>query len=886
MAKNSKTPKTSLADNYGYKEKETLLRPDAGLQAQFKKKKPAKTYKYDSSIDPQMSWDTNLAREQAESLIADILKADSLDKAKFAAEKLKSMSAPFLNWAGKAENGEFSVPTLPLFVHERLSTKAVLESVKKRQLQMNMFGDSDLDITDRSLGAYEYKTGWVNRLIMGDNLQVMNSLLEYEGLGGQVQMIYMDPPYGVKFGSNFQSFIRKRDVKNNDDNDFTREPEMVQAYRDTWELGLHSYLTYLRDRFKLARELLHTSGSIFVQIGDENVHHVREIMGEIFGEENFISLIQFKKTAYQETNFLPNVCDFLVWYAKDIQRTKINRLFKPRDIDMIQSGFTWLEQKNGLVTKAPANITDDPPDSKRFQSSNLTSQGYSEVGSKPFEFDGRIFDIGGNRHWKTNKEGLMKLAASKRLFAVGNTLTFKRYESDFPLAPFNNMWDDTVRSTFAASKFYIVQTNDKVIERCILMTTDPGDLVLDPTCGSGTTAYCAEKWGRRWITTDVSRVPLALTRQRLLAATYPWYELRDPSTGLSGGFKYERKQNSKGEEVGGIVPHITLESIAKNESPKEEVLVDKPVINNGIIRVTGPFVIEATIPTPMDIDQDGQEDSGIEIGDYYERLFLALRQSPVLRLSGNQTVEFEKVKETANSLNLRAEALIKGTADKAVAFVFGPPSSAVSEKQVFEAAREAHLKGYSHLYVLGFACQDRATKFIKEAEQIVGIPTSFVNVTMDIQMGDLLKNQRSSQIFSITGSPEIRLIRLNQKNDKNETLYRVELLGLDTFDPIKAEVDHVQGNDVPCWLLDTDYNELSFKVCQAFFPRTGAWENLKKSLKAQFDDSVWEHFRGNVSEAFAAGENEKIAVKVIDDRGNELMLVKPISEAAAEGAAE
>jgi adenine-specific DNA-methyltransferase len=408
-------------------------------------------------------------------------------------------------------------------------------------------------------------------------------------------------------------------------------------------------------------------------------------------------------------------------------------------------------------------------------------------------------------------------------------------------------------------------------------------LVLDPTCGSGTTAYCAEKWGRRWITTDISRVPLALTRQRLLTATYPWYELRDPSSGLTGGFKYERKQN-KGEDVGGIVPHVTLESIARNEPAQEEILVDKPNINSSIVRVTGPFVIEATIPTPIDADEGGQEDTGLEIGDYYERLFLALRQSPLLRLPGNQSVEFDRVKEIAGSLSLQAEALTRNNGDKAVAFVFGPPSSAVSEKQVFEAAREAHLKGYSHLYVLGFACQDRATKFIKEAEQIVGIPTSFVNVTMDIQMGDLLKNQRSSQIFSITGSPEVRLIKLNEKNDKGETIYRAKLLGLDTFDPVKAEIEHEEGDDVPCWLLDTDYNDLAFKVCQAFFPRTSAWDNLKKSLKTQFDDSVWEHFRGNISEAFTTGENQKIAVKVIDDRGNELMLVKPATEAAAEGA--
>ncbi len=735
------------------------------------------------------------------------------------------------------------------------------------------------------LRAYEYKAGWVIRLILGDNLQVMNSLLEYEGMGGHVQMIYIDPPYGVKFGSNFQPFIRKRDVKTGDDDDFTREPEMVQAYRDTWELGIHSYLTYLRDRFKLARELLHPSGSIFVQISDENVHHVKELLDEVFGVENFLSAIPFIKTSGKGGVTLDTVNDFLLWYAKSPGQLKYHQLYQERSQKSIDQGYTWIELENGerrRLTAVEIRGESAVPSGRRFITAPINSQSGGDNSAFEVELDGKKYLPSPGTFWKTNREGMEALRQSKRLIGVKNTLAYVRYEDDFNVVRINNWWGDTQESTFAADKIYVVQTYTKVIERCILMTTDPGDLVFDPTCGSGTTAYCAEKWGRRWITTDVSRVPIALARQRLLTSTFDWYELRDDSAGLSGGFKYERKQNKNGEEIGGILPHLMLESIANGEKPQEEVLVDRPNITSGIVRVAGPFVVEATIPTPVDIDNDGKEDSGTDIGDHFNRLFQALKQSPRIHLPNNQVIEFKNVREIAGSLQLQAEALIKDNGDKPVAFAFGPPSSAVSDRQVFEAAREAHAKSYSHLYVLGFACQDSATKFIAESTQIVGMPASFVNVTMDIQMGDLLKNQRSSQIFSLTGSPEIKLIKLKEKNDKGDELYRVELLGLDTFDPVKAEVDHLAGSDVPCWMLDTDYDNLSFHVVQAFFPRTSAWDNIKRSLKGQFDDSVWAHLSGNISEAFSAGENKKIAVKVIDDRGNELLMVKPTNEAEQE----
>jgi adenine-specific DNA-methyltransferase len=486
-----------------------------------------------------------------------------------------------------------------------------------------------------------------------------------------------------------------------------------------------------------------------------------------------------------------------------------------------------------------------------------------------------------------------RLKTAKRLMVVGNTLRYIRYLNDFPVFPVTNLWDDTVTSGFDDPKLYAVQTNTKIVERCLLMTTDPGDLVLDPTCGSGTTAYVAEQWGRRWITVDTSRVPLALARQRLLTATFPWYELKDETRGPAGGFVYKRKQNKKGEEVGGIVPHITLKSIANNEPPQQEVLVDRPEQVNGITRVSGPFCFEATIPTPTDMEEapspqpSPTRGEGIrdEYGSFVDRMLEVLRKSPVLRLEGNKTVTFKNVRPPAKTLSLSAEALVGNGGEKAVAFVFGPENGAVSEKLVQEAAKEANLKNYTHLYVVGFAIQPNARAFIQNAEAIAGVPATYVQATPDLLMGDLLKNMRSSQIFSVCGLPEIEIRKVKPPSPRPSPTrgegvqYQVELLGLDVFDPITMEVSHRNGDDVPAWFLDTDYNDLCFHVSQAFFPRTGAWENLKKALKGDYDETVWDHLAGTVSAPFEGGEHRQIAVKVIDDRGNELLVVKKLTEA-------
>lgn len=903
--------KSKKTEPYRHAEATSLMRPEIGTQAQFKKKKPPKTYHYDSSLSPALVWDAkNPAREQGEALIKQILDADKLEEAKAAASKLKALSKPFLNWAGKGERLSFDVPTLPLFIHERLSTKAIIETLAghktDKQIDMyDLFGDSRHSITDQVLKAYEYPNQWVNRMILGDSLVVMNSLLHYEGLGGQVQMIYMDPPYGVKFGSNFQPFVRKRDVSHNDDEDITREPEMVQAYRDTWELGLHSYLTYLRDRLLLARDLLTSSGSIFVQISDENVHHVREVMDEVFGGENFVAVIAFLKTSGATSRELPGTFDYLLWYCRDKEQLKFRQPYELKVAgDQGATQYTWGELPDGTVRQLRdeelVHLDEILAKNWRvFAHDNLTSQSPASTTKFTFAFEGKNFrpDPG---YWKTTEEGMRRLQEKNRLLVLGNSLRYKRFLSDFPYFPVSNFWDDTRISGFSAPKLYVVQTSPRVVQRCLLMTTDPGDLVVDPTCGSGTTVYVAEQWGRRWITLDTSRVPLALARQRLLTGTFPWYELKDDNRGPAGGFVYKRKQNKKGEEVGGITPHITLKSIAKNEPPQEEILVDRPEQQSGITRVTGPFCVEATIPTPVDWEGDGIEDSGAvsveTYGSFIDRMLEVLRKSPVLRLEGNKTVTFKNIRLPAKTLSLSAEALVDSTAPgqkpslaeaigeaeeksarrlplsgKPVALVFGPENGAVSEKLVYEAAREAHAKNYTHLYVIGFAIQSNARTLIEKCADVMGVPATYVQATPDLMMGDLLKNMRSSQIFSVCGQPEIKIHRTKDKK------YQVELLGLDVFDPITMEVDHRSGEDVPAWFLDTDYNDLCFHVSQAFFPRTSAWDNLKKALKGEYEESVWDHLSGTTSAPFEAGEHKQIAVKVIDDRGNELLVVKKLN---------
>ena len=899
---------SKVAEGYVHPDQALLMRPEVGTQPNFRKKKPPVTYRYDSSLSPALDWDGDHgARELGEWLLgvieetarlpaphalpaaAEFMDADghvvaSVRSLREAVDQLKRLSKPFLDWTGKAERLSFDVPTLPLFVHERLSTQAIVQTLvghkaDKQKDFWELLGDPRHSITDQVLKAYEYPDKWVNRLILGDSLVVMNSLLHYERLGGQVQMIYIDPPYGVKFGSNFQPFVRKRNVAHNDDADFTREPETVQAYRDTWELGLHSYLTYMRDRLLLARELLTPSGSVFVQISDENLHHVRDVVEEVFGAENFASVVAFRKTTSASGQRLSSVADYLLWYAKDLQHFKYRQLYLAKELTGAGGGqYTWVETREGTRRRASKDeVLNCPAGLKFFTPDQITIQRPAQEGDLgSFEHGGQIFTPGKGT-FKTDERGMKALAAAGRLMSIGNTLRYVRYLEDFPAFPLSNTWDDTTTSGFADPKRYVVQTNPSVVERCVQMTTDPGDLVLDPTCGSGTTAYVAEQWGRRWITVDTSRVPLALARQRLLTATFKYHELKEPARGPSGGFVYARRKNKKGEEVGGIVPHVTLKSIANDEPPNEEVLVDRPERDTRFVRVTGPFVVEATIPTPVDWEGDGVEESVQSYGSFVERMIEVLRRSPVLHLKGGKTVELGNIRPPAKSLSLSAEGLVVGDEPKRVAFVFGPEHGAVSEKLIHSALQEAQLKGYAHLYVIGFAIQPHARELVEKSVDMGLVPATYVQATPDLLMGDLLKHMRSSQIFSVCGLPDVKIHAATPAAAGGPPRFEVELTGLDTFDPTTMAPEHLRGDDVPCWMLDTDYNELCFRASQVFFPRTAAWDALRKALKADYDDTVWDHLAGARSAPFEAGDERQVAVKVIDDRGNELLVVKPLS---------
>lgn len=879
---------------------EAVLRPDVGVEAQFSHRKPPKTYRYDSSLAPELAWDENGERPFAEWLLNLVAEAAEKGEATVFAEpqvwqgteerftslsqcaaRLRSLTKPFLKWAGKAERQQITVPTLPLFVHERHSTQAILETLKSHKARgqtLDLFGDLDLDIADR-LDAYEHKGPWTNRLILGDSLQVMNSLLEYEGMGGQVQMIYFDPPYGVKFGSNFQPFVRKNKVKHGPDNEMIREPEMVKAYRDTWELGLHSYLSYMRDRLALAKELLTSDGSIVVQISDDNLHHVREIMDEVFNPENFIALIPFrKKTMPLGATYLEQMNDFLLWYGRNPKQAKFHQPYYEQDV---QGDFhwKWYELPNGSRHSMSKEEVDNhsllPEGARVFRLVSMWPPTFSESGVFDVEYGGKKWPPAPGACYPSSPAGMKALVDAKRIEPEGKYLRYVLYLDDYKLAKMNASWPDTIG---ARGKSYVVQTSDEVVRRCLNMTTDPGDLVLDITCGSGTTAFVAEQLGRKWITCDTSRVPIALARQRLLTATFPWYRLKEPSKGPAGGFVYERKQNRKGEEIGGLVPRITLKTIANGDDPVVVRVVDRPEVNDKITRVCGPFTVEATIQAAMSMEEDAEGASAQPQSSspraYLDRMIEVLRQSKSLSLPGNETLQLENVRPLADREYLHAEALAKNGSEKTIAIAFGPEDGAIGSDYVFNAAMEAMQQGFGQLFLFGFAIQAKARELLEKMK----IPTAYISMTPDVVMSDLLKTTKGSEIFSITGLPDVRLEKAGKRDD-GTPLYRVVLRGLDIFLPHLMDTDHIDAENLPCWMLDTNHNGMAFYASQVFFPKTSAWDNLQKSLKGQFEDSVWSHLAGTVSEPFALGDKKRIAVKVIDERGNELMATRSEEDA-------
>ncbi len=781
---------------------------------------------------------------------------------------------PSLQWAGKAEHTSFEVPTVSLHVHEKIDPRRIIDQLRNYQrpeiVQLSLFERKDEYLPVReAVEFYKHRHNWTNRLIAGDSLLVMNSLLEKEGMAGKVQMIYIDPPYGIKYGSNFQPFVNKRDVKDGKDEDLTQEPEMIKAFRDTWELGIHSYLTYLRDRLLLAKELLHESGSIFVQISDENVHLVRCLMDEVFGRENFIATINFITTTARGAFFLDSISDYILWYGKRKEITKFHKLYKQKGDESEIGQYEFVELKNGKIV----NISKAKPDeiaSERFAHSDTTSQGETESGIFEVVFNGKSYYPPKNRHWSTTKEGMYRLINANRIFAVGNRLRYKRYLSDYPVFQLTNSWVDTSISGFGEQKKYVVQTLPLVIQRCMLMTTDPGDLVFDPTCGSGTTAYVAEQWGRRWITCDTSRVAIALAKQRLMTAVFDYYELARPEEGVGSGFKYK------------TVPHITLKSIANNEPPAEEILYDQPYIDKKKIRVTGPFTVEAVpAPTVKPLD-DVSEDEGASdtsVARSGETLRQAEWRQELLRTGirakNGQRIEFTRVEPFQGARWIQAEGETKEDVPKRVLISFGPEYAPLEQKQVEQAWQEARMFRPDMLLFCAFQFDEEAAKDIDELKpEIAGMQLLKVQMNADLFTEDLKKKRSGNDSFWLIGQPDVKVKRITKGKDKGK--YQVEVLGFDYYNTKTGNVESGGKHNIAMWMLDTNYDGRSLFPTQVFFPMAGAkegWARLAKTLKAEIDPERIEAFRGTVSLPFEAGTNRTIAVKIIDDRGIESLRV-------------
>lgn len=770
---------------------------------------------------------------------------------------------PQLQWAGKKEHTSFEVPTVSLHVHERIDPKTIIETVKKDNDdggQISLF--SEKKPLREAIDFYKHKEGWTNRLIAGDSLLVMNSLLEKEGMGGKVQMMYFDPPYGIRYGSNFMPFVNQKDVKDGKDDDLSSEPEMIKAFRDTWELGIHSYLTYLRDRLLLSKELLSESGSVFVQISDENLHHIREMMDEIFGVENFMSIISFRTTSGLGSKFLSSNGDFLIWYAKKKDSVKFNQLFTPKDFGN-GTMYKYIELEDGSRRK----MNDEELNGKikngqkPYRLSDLVSSGLTPSCVFNVEFEGKTFEPGRSRSWKTNQQGMSRLIENNRLMSPGRTLQYVNYYHDFPISSLTNFWTDTVGEL---KKSYVVQTSTKIVERCILMTSDPGDLILDITSGSGTTGYVAEQYGRRWILCDTSRVALTLTKQRLMTSQFDFYALSQDNEGISSGLKYK------------TAPHITLKSITNNETPPFEVLYDQPIIDSSKSRVTGPFTVEA-VPSPYSKNFDELEiqDSGSDIS--VSRSGETNRQSEWrdellksgVRAKGGLKIEFSRVEPIVGTKFIQAEAETKEDIPKRVLVVFGPEHSPLEQRTVENAWQEARSLKPDMLLFCSFQFDEEAAKDIDELiPSIAGMTLIKAQMNADLLTEDLRKKRSSNESFWLVGQPDIKVHNL----DDNKI--QVEVMGFDYYNPKTGNVESGGKKNIAMWMLDTDYDNRSLFPSQVFFPMSGkgsGWDTMAKNLKSEIDFEKIESFKGTVSLPFEPGS--VIAVKIIDDRGIESLRV-------------
>lgn len=971
--------------------------PEAGLASHGRVQAvPVSQYSYDPHLPPVLRFDPTGEADKLPELLAEATQRPlTSEEAQQLADALRQHQ-PWLEWAGKQEKRWFEVDSVPLHVHERVSAQAIIAAARKQPIQPSLFADPELEYRE-AIKFYEHDIDWSNRLILGDSLTVMHSLAQREDYAGKVQMIYIDPPYGIKFASNFQPLIKNRKVKESAA-DLTREVEQVRAYRDTWTLGIHSYLTYMRDRLIVARELLTESGSIFVQISEENLHRVRALLDEIFGSENFCSLITFFKTTSQTSKLLASTADYILWYAKDKALVKYHQLYWPKTIESDSAGvYNKIELPDGLRRLMRRKEKLSPhvllKESRIYRLDNMTSQSGGDTTAFPVQMDGQVLTPG-KGYWKTNVEGMQRLIKAERVTPSGSTLAYIRYIDDFPVYPVADYWGDTGTGSFTDPKVYVVQTGSKVIERCLLMTTDPGDLVCDPTCGSGTTAYVSEKWGRRWVTIDTSRVAIGLARQRLLTSKYEFYELRDNNVGVVSGFNYD------------TVPHVMLGTIAQNQaldpvfdkwdklleenlyelnyalahvtpdqrtklktklvlkerekgkrnvteadhrrwllpqekweawevpfdsdpdwpeslqqalkeyrqawrakmdevnetivaSAPQEVLVDRPQIVKNILRVSGPFTVESVQPLEQSLDFDSPisgtpeeldtmqlsepsvtyhintdtADMGsdpVNASAYLEDMIRLLRLNGV-RFPDNKNIPFIRLDPLPNSSTIHAEGEWEtGGESRRVAVSVGPQYGPITAVQVEDCLRFAYRRGYDDLVFAGFTIDGAAQAAVQEDQNDPNTPIRchIAYINPDVNMGgNLLKETPTSQLFTVSGSPRVRL----EQNRQGECIVHME--GVDIYDPVKNILIPTQAAKVAAWFLDADYNGRTFNISQAFFPDSKAWDKIAKALKTVVDPARFTAFAGTKSLPFNIGQHKRAAVKVIDPRGNEVMKI-------------
>ncbi len=795
---------------------------------------------------------------------------------------------PELYWMNKYGNDDrddlLRVDIRSLYRHEHVAPETLIKRLHKvteeKSSQIDLFSVNELfgnaldkDEIEKVSEYYHHQDGWTNRLIQGDSHLVMASLLEREGMAGQVQTIFFDPPYGIKYGGNWQIKLNNRDVKDGNDEALTGEPEQIKAFRDTWELGIHSYLSYLRDRLLVAKELLNESGSCFLQIGSENIHIVRSVMDEVFGSENFIALIPFKKTSSTGEHYIDSINDYVVWFSKSKEVLKYRQLYEESGLDTY--AFNCIELKNGTWKRLSVEEkkTYKLSDGRLFRTSNFTSQSGGESTSVDVEIKGVIYKPSKNTFWKTNQSGINNLTRKNRLLPIGNTLTYKRYLDDFPVRAITNWWDDTIQSTFAIEKNYVVQTYTKVIQRCLLMSSDPGDLVLDPTCGSGTTAYVAEQWGRRWITIDTSRIALNIAKQRLMTAVFPYYNLYDEkASDIRQGFKYK------------TVPHITLKSLANDEPPAIETLFDQPEQDKKLLRVSGPFTVETLQNfepiSPEELDDEVRVNE--EEGAFEEVIKQHLVSAGIKNGRKDEMVVFRSVELLSHSY-LHAEGFyMNGVGEKKAYFHIGPKFGTVSKNSVNEAVKECRIRGDSGwLIVLGFSFESD----IEGATQTTSMGKFEVTkcrIHDDLlQEGLKKKPAKSAASFVTIGEPDIDLV----KKEKEVT---VEIKGLDIYDPIKDEVKPRNVHDIAYWMVDDDYDGSNFVVNQVFFcggdkDEFDKWrkgldnlakdttkKKVEKTLKIEIDDEAFDRLYGHISHPIEIKKKgQKIAVRVISQFGEE-----------------